>query len=103
QAGLRNSPNLANFVLVCTAEPCPMCTAASVFSGVEAIVFGASIQTLADRGWFQILIRACDVAAPSRPTQRPLVYVGVLSDETDLLYAAPLPGLQAITTQEQRR
>lgn len=53
RAAMSTLPELSNHVLISTAEPCPMCAAASVLSGVRAIIFGTSIETLIQCGWFQ--------------------------------------------------
>ena len=34
-----------------TAEPCPMCQAAVLWSGIEKVVFGTFIRTLQRLGW----------------------------------------------------
>lgn len=40
--------------LYSTAEPCPMCTGAAIWSGIEDIIFGVSIYDLIQLGWNQI-------------------------------------------------
>lgn len=90
-AALRTRKHLSNkglsdYVLVSTAEPCPMCASASVISEVGAIVYGTSIDTLISAGLFQIRIRATDVVAASTRERKPLVRGGFLRTETDPLY-----------------
>ncbi|TWU01917.1 nucleoside deaminase [Neorhodopirellula pilleata] len=51
-------PNLSGYVLVSSAEPCPMCTATAANANVDAIVFGASRQTVAEAG-YQTLQLGC--------------------------------------------
>jgi len=41
-------------VLYTTAESCPMCQSAVVWTGIETVVFGSSIRFLQSRGWWQI-------------------------------------------------
>lgn len=77
---------LSDYILVSTAEPCPMCASASVIGEVGAIVYGTSIDTLIETGLFQIRIRAADVVAASSREPKPLVLGGFLRTETDPLY-----------------
>ncbi|MCD2157884.1 deaminase [Rhodococcus cerastii] len=92
RAGLRNRTDLSGHVLVATAEPCPMCAAASVFAGVDAIVYGTSIATLAALGWKQILLSTDEVLA--RSTASPItVRGGYLRADTDPLYRT-VPGIE---------
>lgn len=43
--------DLSGHILVSTAEPCPMCTAAALIAGVQTIVFGASQEVVAIAGF----------------------------------------------------
>ncbi len=75
-----------DLTLYTTAEPCPMCQGAILWAGIPRVVYGTSIPFLAARGWWQIDLRAADVAA--RAPGRPCVVVGgVLSAECDALFA----------------
>lgn len=51
----------SELILYTTAEPCPMCQGAILWSGIGAVVFGASIRFLSDIGWRQIDIPADEV------------------------------------------
>jgi len=72
-------------VLYTTAEPCPMCQAAALWSGIEQVVFGTSIQTLQRLGWRQIDISAQEVVRRS-PAWNCTVLGGVLEPECDALF-----------------
>ncbi len=73
-------------VVVSTAEPCPMCAAACWWSGVGAIVFGTSIDTLIRLGWRQIDKKCADLLSAAHPPGHPIILGGYLSEETDPLY-----------------
>ena len=78
--------------LYTTAEPCPMCMAAILWAGIEAVVFGTSIRTLQRLGWRQIDILADEVVRRS-PAWHCEVIGGVLESECDALFlAVKVPG-----------
>jgi len=52
-------PNLSGYLLVSSAEPCPMCAATAANADVDAIVFGASRHSVAEAG-YQTLQLACE-------------------------------------------
>jgi tRNA(Arg) A34 adenosine deaminase TadA len=81
QAGIDWAP----LVLYTTAEPCPMCQAAVSWAGIGAVVFGSSIPFLKELGWWQIDIRAEEVARRT-PFRRTAVFGGVLEDECNRLF-----------------
>ncbi|NJL83722.1 MAG: nucleoside deaminase [Chloroflexaceae bacterium] len=54
---------LKGYTLYATCEPCPMCAAACVWTGVSEIVFGASIQDLMAIGISQIDLPCATVVA----------------------------------------
>ncbi len=73
--------------LYTTAEPCPMCMGAILWSGIEAVVFGTSIRTLQRQGWRQIDILADEIARRN-PAWKCEVLGGVLEAECDALFVA---------------
>lgn len=66
-------------ILYTTCEPCPMCAAACVWSGVSRVVFGASIKQLIDLDTKQIDISCATIAEKS--FQNMEVIGGILADE----------------------
>lgn len=56
--------SLAGYTLYSTCEPCPMCMGAALWSGVDRVVFGATIADAA-RHCNQIQIPSAEVAARS--------------------------------------
>lgn len=74
-------------VLFTTAEPCPMCQGAILWSGIETVVFGTSIRFLQNNGWRQIDIPAEEVVQRS-PSWRCRLIGGVLEQECNALFLA---------------
>ncbi len=74
-----------NLILYTTAEPCPMCQGAILWSGIATVVFGTSIPTLQRLGWRQIDIRAEEVIRRS-PAWTCTLVGGVLERECDALF-----------------
>jgi tRNA(adenine34) deaminase len=72
--------------LYTTAEPCPMCQGAILWTGIEMVVFGTSIGTLQKMGWRQIDILAEEVIRRS-PGWRCTITGGVMEQECDELFA----------------
>ena len=70
---------LSGYTLYTTCEPCPMCAAACIWSGVSIVVFGASIAQLIDLGNQQINL-SCKAVA-DKGFQNLEVIGGVLADE----------------------
>ncbi len=75
-----------NLVFYTTAEPCPMCQGAILWTGIEKVVFGTSIRSLQRLGWRQIDILAEEVTRRS-PTWKCTIIGGVLEPECDALFA----------------
>lgn len=73
--------------LYTTAEPCPMCQAAILWAAIPRVVYGTSIPFLAAHGWWQIDLRATEVAARA-PGRACAVVGGVLAAECDALFVA---------------
>ena len=78
-----------NLVLYTTAEPCPMCQGAILWTGIETVVFGTSIRSLQRLGWRQIDILAEEVIRRS-PTWKCTIIGGVLEQECDALFAVAI-------------
>lgn len=74
-----------SLVLYTTAEPCPMCQGAILWSGIEKVVFGTSIRTLQGLGWRQIDILAEEVVRRS-PAWNCTLIGGVLERDCDALF-----------------
>lgn len=79
-----------DLVLYTTAEPCPMCMAALLWSGIGTVVFGTSIRFLQQAGWRQIDILAEEVIRRSPGWVCTLVG-GVLESECNALFAKGPP------------
>jgi tRNA(Arg) A34 adenosine deaminase TadA len=78
-----------NLVLYTTAEPCPMCQGAILWSGIETVVFGTSIRVLQSQGWRQIDILAEEVVRRS-PSWHCMIIGGILEQECNALFLAAL-------------
>jgi len=76
--------------LYATAEPCPMCQGAIEFAGIGTVYYGASIPWLQSQGWWQIDLRAAELARRS-PTGGARLIGGVLEAECHALFEARGP------------
>ena len=74
-----------SLVLYTTAEPCPMCLAAILWTGIETVVFATSIRSLQRLGWRQIDIPAEEVVRRS-PAWTCELISGVMEKECDALF-----------------
>jgi tRNA(adenine34) deaminase len=76
--------------LYTTAEPCPMCQAAILWSGIEQVIYGTSIRFLQQHGWRQIDILSEEVIRRS-PGWHCTLIDGVLEAECNALFLAASP------------
>jgi tRNA(Arg) A34 adenosine deaminase TadA len=83
ESGLGDDPS--GLVLYSTAEPCPMCMGAILWSGIGTVVFGSSIRFLQQQGWRQIDILADEVVRRS-PGWACTIIGGVLEAECNALF-----------------
>ena len=78
-----------SMALYTTAEPCPMCQGAILWTGIETVLFGSSIRFLQSLGWKQIDIPAQEVAQRT-PFSKSTVIGGILAEECNALFRAAL-------------
>ena len=78
-----------SLVLYTTAEPCPMCQAAILSTGIETVVFGTTIRSLQRLGWRQIDILAEEVVRRS-PAWTCVLIGGVMEKECDALFESAI-------------
>lgn len=74
-----NNPCLEGCIIYTTGEPCPMCAAACVWTGISEIVFGASIQDLIEVNQSQINISCEEIIA--KGFRKIKVTKGILKEE----------------------
>ena len=74
----------AKLTLYTTAEPCPMCQSAVIWTGIPRVVYGTSVPFLKSIGWEQIDIRAEEVAA--RSFRKCAIVGGVLEAQCNELF-----------------
>jgi tRNA(adenine34) deaminase len=91
--------SLAGYTLYSTCEPCPMCMSATLWAGIDRVVYGATIED-ANRHFNQIQISASEVAA--RSDMRCTVDGPFLRDECYALFTHPVM-LKAIRSWSSRR
>jgi len=84
-AKLRPKFDGSRLSLYSTAEQCPMCQGAILWSGIETVVFGTSIRSLQRLGWRQIDILAEEVIRRS-PEWHCTLIDGVLEQACDSLF-----------------
>ena len=92
----RLAESLADFdgsqlALYTTAEPCPMCQGAILWSEIGMVVYGTSIRFLQNQGWRQIDILAEEVVRRS-PSWECTLIGGVLEQECNALFEAASSG-----------
>lgn len=93
--------SLAGYTLYTTCEPCPMCMSAALWSGLDRVVYGATIED-ANRHCNQIQIPAAEVAA--RSDMRCVVDGPVLRAECYALFTHPnmLKAFRLWSTRKRR-
>lgn len=79
--------NVESLSMYSTAEPCPMCFSAILWTGISEVVYGTSISRLEELGWRQIPIDVEEISSRS-PGFSCTIHGGVLREETDLLFEA---------------
>ena len=84
-AELKHEIDGSRLSLYTTAEPCPMCQGAILWTGIETVVFGTSIRSLQRMGWRQIDILAEEVVRRS-PAWKCTLIGGVMEAECDALF-----------------
>lgn len=84
-AALQTKPDWKQLTLFTTAEPCPMCISAVLWSGISEVVFGTSIPKLVELGWSQIRLRATEIVLASDRPQT-ILTGGFMKAECDQLF-----------------
>lgn len=79
--------SLEGYTIYTTGEPCPMCAAACVWTGIAEIVYGASIEDLIQANQGQIQISCDEIIAKSFRNIK--VTKGVLKQECLNLFQYP--------------
>ena len=77
----------SNLTLYTTAEPCPMCQSAVLWTGISQVVYGTSIQDMIQFGINQIRLESLTVAAAA-PFYEGSIVGGVLKERTDEIIRA---------------
>jgi tRNA(adenine34) deaminase len=80
----RNDPDLCGATLFSTCEPCPMCASLAVWANVTTIVYGVSVEEIAQWGHTRIPISASEIIAKFPCSIE--VIGNILHDECKLLY-----------------
>lgn len=76
-----------NLILYSTAEPCPMCMSAIVWSGIKRVVWGTTLETQNSAGVGRLKVPAIYIVNHSRDIYSPHELIsGVLADKTDPLF-----------------
>jgi tRNA(Arg) A34 adenosine deaminase TadA len=74
-----------HLTLYTSAEPCPMCGSAIVWTGISEIVYGASVEDLTSFGINQFHLDSPTIAAAA-PFYSGKIIGGVLKDRANELY-----------------
>ncbi len=84
-ARLDPKPDPRDLTLYTSAEPCPMCQSAIVWTGIPETVYGTSIEELVRLGINQIHLDSTTVAAAA-PFYSGRIIGGVLREQADVMY-----------------
>lgn len=79
--------------LYTTAEPCPMCKGAIIWTGISEVVYGASIEDLAELGIKQIRLDSPTIAAAA-PFYSGRIVGGILRDKAYAMYKSWAEGMK---------
>ncbi len=77
-------------VLYVTAEPCPMCMAGILWTGIPTVVYGSAVTTLRDLGYRHINLRAGEIVDRATGGLACTLIGGILEAECDALFAAAI-------------
>jgi tRNA(adenine34) deaminase len=80
----KNDPDLCGAILFSTCEPCPMCATLAIWANVTTIVYGVSVEEIAQWGHSRIQISASEIIARSPCSIE--VIGNILHDECQMLY-----------------
>jgi tRNA(adenine34) deaminase len=76
--------DLAGCMIVSTHEPCPMCSSAIVWSGIQEVAYGTSIEDSLQQGRKRINITCREIF--TRSGKEAAFHPGILQEECGLLY-----------------
>jgi len=76
--------------LYTTAEPCPMCMAGILWTGISRVVFGTSVATLRDLGYRQIDFSAEEMLRRAKDGMTCELVGGMKESDCDALFAAAI-------------
>lgn len=82
--------NWRDCTLYVTAEPCPMCMAGILWTGISRVVFGSSIQTLRMLEYRHIDLSAAEMVARAKGDLECELIGGILESECNALFAAAI-------------
>jgi tRNA(Arg) A34 adenosine deaminase TadA len=79
----------SDYTLYVTAEPCPMCMAGILWTGIPRVVYGTSMATLHRLGYRHIGFRAAQVIDAAEGLSCELIG-GILETDCDALFGAAI-------------